>query len=444
MRGMQTVRLITLLSIMTLLTAACGDTAGPISPSAVSPPTRPALTTAVASATTIAAATPTMPAAAGGEIKPNDATQARLRVAQCVYGAPDMDVYIDGKVPVVAGIPLAHVGFRPTRYEYLAPGTHTVAVAPTGQGLGQALLAPLDVPVVAGHRYTVVVLGNKEDASHKALVIDDTAALQAIGAKPTDLVDISVNNLKGVKALDYTLSGVLRQSAVPYGGFKAAIWPAAWTAGDTVSVSGAPDQVLVKEGDTYFHTPGMDLLDCWGGRYPGAIGTDYDNIEPVATSALNIIDFLQGFTDASARNGGQTPSFQTFLTAAKAAGLTDLLTRSGPYLVFAPMDTAFTTALPPTRRAVRAEVLADPKARADLLRRYIVEGYYPSFTLVTGEYKGYTDRTVTNLLGEQLVLYSSDHLTINGDWSGSTANVMLANGTRVFYDISSIPLPAPK
>jgi hypothetical protein len=108
------------------------------------------------------------------------------------------------------------------------------------------------------------------------------------------------------------------------------------------------------------------------------------------------------------------------------------------------MDTAFTTALPPTRRAMRAEALADPQARADLLRRYMVKGYYPPATLVTGEYKGYFDRTVTNLLGEPLVLYSSDHLTINGDSAGSTASVMLANGTRVFYNIDSLPLPVPK
>jgi uncharacterized surface protein with fasciclin (FAS1) repeats len=188
----------------------------------------------------------------------------------------------------------------------------------------------------------------------------------------------------------------------------------------------------------------MDLLDCWGGRYPGSLGADYDNIVAPATSSLNIVDFLQAFTDVSAANGGQTPSFTTFLTTAKTAGLAAMLTSSGPYLVFAPMDTAFIAALPPTRRAVRDGLVADPKARADLLRRYIVEGYYPPLTLVTGQFKGYTDRTVTNILGEQLVLSGSDPLTINGDPAGGANSVMVANGTRVFYNIFNVPLPDVK
>src|SRR5207253_837700 len=130
----------------------------------------------------------------------------------------------------------------------------------------------------------------------------------AIGAKATDLAEITVNNLKGAQGIDQTLSGVVRQSNVPYGGFQAAIWPIAWTRGDVASVSGAPDKVLVKEEDSYFNTPGLDTVDCWGGTYPGTIQLDYDNAgSPGGTSALNTIDFLQGFTAESAKKGSQTP-----------------------------------------------------------------------------------------------------------------------------------------
>jgi uncharacterized surface protein with fasciclin (FAS1) repeats len=372
--------------------------------------------------------------------KPDDTTQARLRVSQCVYDEPQVDVYLNGKVPVDAGIPLSYVGFSTTRYEYVEPGTHTVAVVPMGQGLDQALLPPLDVQVAAGHRYTVVVLGQKGDATHKALVIDETAAYQGIGAKPTDIANIVVNNLRGVEGIDYTLSGVLAHSNVPYGGFKADIWPAKWTRGDIVSVTGAPDKVLVKEEETYFNTPGLDTLDCWGGAYPGLIGSDYDNIGGYETSALNTMDFLQGLTAESARNAGKTPSFSTFLGAVKSAGLIDLLTNGGPYLIFPPSDQAFADVPKDKLDAL----MADSKALADLLRRHIVEGYYPPSTLITGSPKGYFERTVANLLGEEMALYGNDPFSVNGENVGRAESVMVANGGRVFYQINKVLLPATK
>src|SRR5438477_7944739 len=171
--------LLALLTSITLLLAACGDSPAPATPTAIvvptpaapatSAPPAPATNTPSALATSAppASATSAPPATSAPLVdtnpaKPDDAAQARLRVAQCVYGAPDMEVYLDGKVPVNAGIPLSYLGFAPSRYEYLQPGTHRVAVVPTGQDLSKPFLRPLDVPIAAGHRYTVVVLGQKD------------------------------------------------------------------------------------------------------------------------------------------------------------------------------------------------------------------------------------------------------------------------------------------
>jgi hypothetical protein len=50
----------------------------------------------------------------------NDATQARLRVQQCVLGGPDIDIYVNGQVAVNGGVPMAHLGaLRWTGYLYL-------------------------------------------------------------------------------------------------------------------------------------------------------------------------------------------------------------------------------------------------------------------------------------------------------------------------------------
>jgi hypothetical protein len=54
------------------------------------------------------------------------------------------------------------------------------------------------------------------------------------------------------------------------------------------------------------------------------------------------------------------------------------------------------------------------------------------------------DRTVTNLLGEKLAIFSSDSFSINGESAGSEESVMVANGTRVFYQISRVLSPPTK
>jgi hypothetical protein len=377
-----------------------------------------------------AAATPSRDAAA-----PNDATQARLRVSQCVLGAPAMDIYIDGKAPVDTDIPLANVGaLEATRYEYLAPGTHQVAVAPAGQNLAQALLSPVDVPVVAGHRYTVVVLGQKQDASHQALVIDETAAYQAAGAKPTDSAHITVNNIKGAPGIDFYEGGVVRDSNVPYGGFKAALWPVGPFTGLKVTLSGAPDQFIDPGfADEGFNAPGIDTLDCFSGTYPGSIGQEFDAHTSPSTSTLSSIDFLRSFSGAAGQTG-KYPSFNTFLGALKTAGLDQMLTTGGPYLLFAPTDQAF-AALPD---AARQALLADPQALADVLRAHIVAGYYPPGTLA---HPGFT-RTVTNLRGAPLALPPNGQVISNGVPVALDDSVMAANGTRLFWISKLLVSPA--
>src|SRR5437764_8561348 len=99
-------------------------------------------------------------AATASDAPTNDTTRARLRVHECVYGGPSIDTYVNGQIAVNGGVPMAHL--RPlgwTGYLYLTPGTYSVALVPSGQGMDQALVGPLDVTVAAGHRYTLLPLG---------------------------------------------------------------------------------------------------------------------------------------------------------------------------------------------------------------------------------------------------------------------------------------------
>jgi hypothetical protein len=409
---MSRISCLTLFALIMMVLAACGGAPAPQSSGATAAPAAisaaPAATVAATAPTAapaptaaLAATATSAPLADTNPAKPNDATQGRLRVSNCIYHSPNVDVFVNGKVAVSGGWPQTDMGFDTSNYLFLEPGSYSVALVPTGNDIDKALLGPIDVKVDAGHRYTVVAMGQQDEQSHTPLVIDETAAFQEIGAAPTDSVQVTINNLKGVPAFDWFLAGKPVVSNVPYGGFKAAIWPVGYR-DDVVKVSGAADKVLHTEGNIQFYGPGRDEIACWGGSYPGSIPANYDSPLSGPTSELNVLDFLQGFTDASAQNGGKTPTFVTLLAAIKKADLTDTLRNDSPYVLFAPTDAAF-AALPKDKLDA---LMADPKGLADLLRNHIVEGYHPRGTL--------DKRPLMNMLGATFTLHGGEQINING------------------------------
>jgi Fasciclin domain/Domain of unknown function (DUF4397) len=422
-------RLILLTAVAAGVLAACGAPAAgtaPITPTVGAAPTAVIAQTAMTVPTAVSA-----PATGIVSAAPNDATQARLRVSNCIFNGPTVDVVVNGAVAVNGGRAQAHLrALFPSGYLYLTPGTYSVALVPTGKGLAQALLGPLDVPVVAGHRYTVAMLGQVGDAHYTPLVIDETAAYQAVGATPTSFGHISINNIKGLPGMDIANGGVLVEQNVPYGGFKAGLWTVGYFKDLDMTVSGAANKNIGGFKGDGFNPPGVDTLDCFSGSYPGANDTETS----ANTSALTTIEFLQGWSGKGVKHSNSL-TFDTFLAAIKTAGLTDLLANNSPYALFVPTDDAFAT-MP---KAERDALLANPKALADLVRGHISPGYYPaqSFSKTPGEP---WDRTITNMLGAKLVLGDS---TINGAAMGDLDSFFVANGIRV-SPIPVVVLPAAK
>jgi hypothetical protein len=339
-----------------------------------------------------------------------------------------MDVLVNGEVPVNGGVLLADQGFGVvTGYLYLTPGTYSVAAVPTGKGVDEALMEPVDVSVQAGRRYTVAVLGQADEPSYTPLVIDETAAYQAIGALPSDSTQTIINNLRGVSGIDYSIGGEVWLENVPYGGYKAAVWPAGVVENQTITVSGTSEELFPEE--TIYNISATNVLSCSGGTYPGTLGENFDMHGSGYTSTLNTVEFLQVQNEVAAQDGGHTFVFDTFLNAIETAGLTDLLTTGSPYMLFAPTNEAF-AALP---KEEFDALMADPDALADLLRAHIAEGYYPVGTLALG-------RPVTNLVGAELALTSGGELSVNGVPVGSDGHfTMVANGNKVFLATSLLP-----
>ncbi len=363
----------------------------------------------------------------------DDATMARLRISNCVFGGPEVDIFLDGEVAVNNGIPQSNVPTLETwGYQYLAPRTYSVAVAPTGMSLGEALVGPLDVTVEAGHRYTLVVLGQNDEPSHEALVVDETKAYQDIGATATDAAHITVNNVKGLSGIDIDIGGVVQEHNVPYGDFQAVIWPVGNYNDFFVTVGDALDEVLDGGPGPGFTAPAMDFFDCFGGSYPGTVFEDFDTHSSMPTSSLNAVDYLKEVTRIGQVAGGDAPTFDTFLKALETAGLTETLTSGEPYLLYVPTDEAF-KALPQDQLDA---LMADPQAMSDLVRFHMGGGYVPYGNLLDPRT---SERSVTTELPGKKLELSTDG-TVNGVKVESLEHVMVSNGTRII-PIKQVLLP---
>ncbi len=112
-----------------------------------------------------------------------------------------------------------------TAYLYVTPGSHRVAVVPTGTPLAQGVETPVEVPALADHRYLVAFPAPLTGGGATPLVIDETDAAARAGATPTDPVTITLNDLAGTTGLEYTWAGKVVNTGIKRGEFGVAIVP---------------------------------------------------------------------------------------------------------------------------------------------------------------------------------------------------------------------------
>lgn len=359
----------------------------------------------------------------------DDATMARLRVAHVVYGGPNVDVLLNGVVAMNPGQPQANIHCcQVSGYLYLEPGSYSLAVVPTGEAIEAAILGPLELRLEAGRRYTVAMMGQREDASLTPLVIDETAAVREVRTDPNQTINIFVNNLAGTETLSVTFDGHGPRDA-PYGGFAVAALPFGPERYIEVTANGGRDIVEAEQWDAESDTeiPGIDFMHLRFGRFPGTWGVDHGDTEGIGVSTLNALTFLQGFSGLGAQEEGRELSFDTFLEAVERAGLAEMLMTGGPFLLYVPTDEAFAN-MPADRLE---QLMADPEALARWLRYHIVPGYHPPGSL-SGEVYGTVDRKLSTLTGATLRPFVfGDTLYINGIPQGSLQRYQVANGSFV-------------
>lgn len=356
----------------------------------------------------------------------DNATQARVRVVSLVMGAPNMDVYVNGMPAINGGVAQENLNSGIfSGWLYVTPGTYSIALVPHGGTLDQALFAPTDVTVEAGHRYTVAAMGQTADNDVHPMVVDETAMEAGLGASITDNIAIDINNMKGADSIIEQAYGQTAADNIKYGEALPWITASGTPPLKTLASKGGTSEVL-WEDDGYGVEPGISVVLPYFGPFPA---DNYDSIGNASqgTSELNVVDFLAGFAGRDVKIDGHPATFNTLLELVDKAGLRDQLVNSGPYFLLAPTDAAF-EALP---QAERDALLNDPQAVMNLLNAHMVDGYFPRGSLYGG-IADYADRTLTSNFGKPLV-FEGDSL--NGRPTGPNYTVGNGNRVTIVYDL---------
>lgn|GEM_PF-1212107 len=364
------------------------------------------------------------------QVSAQDAETGWLRFAQFAEGAPNLEVLLDGQV-VWSNWEWGWV----SDFTEIEAGTHQLSVAPSGEDATLAPIDPVDVDVEAGHHMTVVIMG-QPDEQLVLHVIDDTGSCpQERLAEGTCL--ILIHNIVGAPALTGIEDGEVLFENVAYG--EPTI---------TVAHSGNVDTSMIvaaDDPDTHLFEIDMEadgIGDVWEpnvikllgfmGHYPGQAFEDY-GVMAADYSPVNAVDFMAGLSGLELQLEPGGFSFETFLSALEAAGLTEMLRDSGPYTLFAPTDGAFANLPDGTLDAL----MADPDALRAFLMNHIVEGDLSEGDLLE-------QGTVTTMGGTELTITDNNEddpvFNINDTIEVDFWNHRVANG-RVYTVWNTVVMP---
>ena len=140
------------------------------------------------------------------------------------------------------------------------------------------------------------------------------------------------------------------------------------------------------------------------------------------TVGMSVSAFAQDIVDVAVKAG----SFNTLVTAVKAAGLVDTLKGPGPFTVFAPTDEAFAK-LP---KATLDALLKDKAALTKVLTYHVVAGKVMAADVKAGKVK--------TVQGQELTVATTGSVTVDGAKVTAT-DIAASNG--VIHVIDTVMLP---
>lgn len=344
-----------------------------------------------------------------------DEGEARVRLANYVIDAPEVDFILDGEI-------LGSLAFRaPAQHQPIAIGEHTLTVRLSGEE--QALIESVSLDFEADHDYTIALIGQVADGSTQVLLLDETA----IVADVRDLnvpasYAILVHGISDGPTVDFTMDGQVLMENLSFGQYD--VVPVTLEPHHiVVTFSDDPSRILFENKDEIPPSDDLLLLTVMVGAYP-------DNLDVTgAVSRLpdrNVLDFLRTYHDDDGNR------FSILLEAIETVGLTDMLTQEGIYTLFAPTDRAFEN-LPQETRDL---LFAYPDALKAVLIGHITPAIF-----TTRELSQTQTITVETLGGTSVTIINSDSgLNVNGNASLLFGGFpVVTNGNVIGVDQVLIP-----
>ena len=149
---------------------------------------------------------------------------------------------------------------------------------------------------------------------------------------------------------------------------------------------------------------------------------------PVATSADKSVAKQAAVKKDIVDTAVSAGSFDTLVTALKAAGLVDTLKGDGPFTVFAPSDEAFAK-LP---KGAVAALLKDKDKLKSVLTYHVVSGRVLAADAAKLD-------SATTVQGDKLAIKSADGKVMINDATVTKADIVCANG--VIHVIDNVLMP---
>ena len=316
-----------------------------------------------------------------------DATMARLRVANYTIDAPGVTVRLDEQVITTEPLP------------FTAAAPHidiTAGVSTVTFGDGDTVIASISETFESGREYTAALIGQIADGSAQIVIIPETDMVGAVRDldNPASYA-ILLHGISDGPAVDFSLDGQVLRTGITFGDYD--IFPISQEPHDIlVTFTDDPTAVLFENTG---ETPPADdllLLTVMAGAYPDALDVTG------AVSRLpdrSVVDFLRTARDA------QGSGFDTLLDALDASGLSETLGTEGSFTLFAPTDAAF-AALPAETREL---LFAYPEALRAVLLGHMVDEVFVLRDMTD-------DVTVTTRAGTAVTLRSDgDSIRVNDD-----------------------------
>jgi len=363
------------------------------------------------------------------------AETAYIRVAHFSPDAPAVDVYINGELSAVQGLAFPDV----TDWIEVPAAAYSIAVAPAGTSIDDAVIGPADLTFDADSWTTIAAVGTVADGTLMPVVLPETAynteladgnaAVTIFHAIPdAPAVDVLVNGAAAVEQLAFP--GSLGDND---GAF------------DLEVVAGSYDIQVVPAGETspvVLDLPGTQL-EANTRYFVAAVGTLA--APQVVVKATNL-DAMMGEAPAEsaelpsiadivvAAAGGDQPEFTTLLAAVQAAGLTDTLAGEGTFTVFAPTDAAFAAAFE-ALGIEPADLLADTEMLTSILTYHVLGSVAMAADVVTLD-----GQEVTTLNGAPIKISVVDgKVFLNDTIEVVTTDIQASNG--VIHVINGVLVP---